>query len=69
MIVGGDALGVLLAEDDHFVAGGGVGDVGDVDDGQVHRHAADDWGGHSVDEHMPPGAALVLDNLRFNPSA
>ena len=49
---------VLLAEDDNFVAGGGVGDVGDVDDGQVHRHATDDGGGHSVDEDVATGGGI-----------
>ena len=33
VIVGSDALIVLVAEDDDLVAGGGVGDLGDVDDG------------------------------------
>ena len=33
VIVGSDAVTVLVAEDDDLVAGGGVGDVGDVDDG------------------------------------
>ena len=58
MIVGGDAAAVMLAEDDNFVAGGGVGDVGDVDDGQVHRHAADDWGGDSMDEYVATGGGI-----------
>jgi hypothetical protein len=52
VIVGGDALSVLLTQDDNFVSGGGAGDVGDIDYGQVHRNAADDWGGAPVDEHV-----------------
>ena len=39
VVVGGDAV----AEDNDFVADADAGDGGDIDHGQVHRDAADDW--------------------------
>ena len=58
MIVGGDALTVLFAKDDDLISGRGVWDVGDIDYGQVHGHAAHDWGDAPVDEHMTTGGGI-----------
>ena len=42
VIEGGDGLVALTAEEDDFVAGGYVGNVGDVDDGLIHADASDE---------------------------
>ena len=42
VVVGGDGLGALRAENDDFVAGFDAGDLSDVEHGLVHADAADE---------------------------
>lgn len=51
VIVGGD----VVAEEGYFVSGFGLRDVGDVDGGEVHGDAADDWGLLIVDQNPAAG--------------
>ena len=51
MLPGIDALAALLAEEDDLISNADAADLRDIDDGEVHRHAAHDGRVFAADEH------------------
>ena len=53
-----------IAEKHRFIAAGHVGQIGDVDDGLIHRHAPQHWAALAADQHRCPIARRAWNSIR-----
>ena len=68
MIEGGGGLVSLAADEDDFVAGGYIGNVGDVNDGLIHADAPDERGTLTAHKQAEAIAELAIEAVGISHS-